>query len=111
MRGKPRSVWPMVTTGGNIPAYAGKTPEYAVIRKMYSEHPRVCGENLTAGHGFQIQVGTSPRMRGKRVPCMCQQPDLKEHPRVCGENGSKASIRDFIRGTSPRMRGKRVCSP
>ena len=32
----------------NIPAYAGKTPPFSKEKKGNMEHPRVCGENLSA---------------------------------------------------------------
>ena len=73
--------------------------------------------------------GTSPRMRGKRAPCMCMRLRMrnipayagktrscaipwrnsKEHPRVCGENCPKLLAACGTIGTSPRMRGKRPC--
>ena len=110
----------------NIPAYAGKTFWYSSVTRSRSEHPRVCGENITAWSGPSTICGTSPRMRGKQeevltpasyarnIPAYAgktfvigePRPTAQEHPRVCGEN---ATIPNHFReenGTSPRMRGK-----
>ena len=92
----------------NIPAYAGKThPRYKGL-SMAKEHPRVCGENGVATPSTGIQIGTSPRMRGKpgflsaiaanprNIPAYAGKTNIEatagervaEHPRVCGENSS-----------------------
>ena len=72
------------------------------------------------------QIGTSPRMRGKRgkqgyyllrkrnIPAHAgktlgvtlKSSIMPEHPRACGENSYKGSRWYNDRGTSPRMRGK-----
>ena len=90
----------------NIPAYAGKTRTNPTVRQNSLEHPRVCGENRGALSFGVGQVGTSPRMRGKRrfggyqhqtvrnIPAYAGKTeadrlannDSAEHPRVCGEN-------------------------
>ena len=111
----------------NIPAYAGKTKWPPQQRKQRPEHPRVCGENLHQIIGIIKPIGTSPRMRGKRVLRSTQHEPHRnipayagktirgnnfinlrqEHPRVCGENRYR-QIREMPKlGTSPRMRGKR----
>ena len=45
MRGKPHTVRNQNGSGGNIPAYAGKTQQHDVALALLTEHPRVCGEN------------------------------------------------------------------
>ena len=90
----------------NIPAYAGKTGDYAPGKDTITEHPRVCGENKALAKKLADATGTSPRMRGKlsrnnelridprnipayagktRWPC-AEGHRPTEHPRVCGEN-------------------------
>ena len=67
MRGKPKEVIPVVRPPRNIPAYAGKTAACRLVPIAPAEHPRVCGENNDPGLPPVNQIGTSPRMRGKRA--------------------------------------------
>ena len=46
MRGKLATKIGGLTTGRNIPAYAGKTLGFWSIIRGFPEHPRVCGENV-----------------------------------------------------------------
>ena len=131
MRGKPAAQGPLGRWRRNIPAYAGKTTNRSSVRGCAAEHPRVCGENLIATLSKLHPRGTSPRMRGKRLPTDNANPYMrnipayagktdtertpsclsKEHPRVCGENPQRLARDDYQRGTSPRMRGKpRLCT-
>ena len=52
---------------GNIPAYAGKTIINESPISYRTEHPRVCGENITMTCCNDWIAGTSPRMRGKHT--------------------------------------------
>ena len=106
MRGKrPRVVY-RHAPNRNIPAYAGKTHSNSLSVALREEHPRVCGENDFRFKHIIVEVGTSPRMRGKpdkvsgftisfrNIPAYAGKTALKratgndstEHPRVCGEN-------------------------
>ena len=126
MRGKQGYLdWRECRTG-NIPAYAGKTPQPASPRPAQSEHPRVCGENCRRLQQWGMHDGTSPRMRGKprlhlsepapirNIPAyagktssvLSQAILIMEHPRVCGENAERMAVPAMVPGTSPRMRGK-----
>ena len=67
MRGKRRDYRAGDQQGRNIPAYAGKTHGWCSRSSAHAEHPRVCGENVFACFFPQCFIGTSPRMRGKRV--------------------------------------------
>ena len=61
------------TTGASsrfIPAHAGKTPGTAKAVSLDKVHPRACGENLNDKVTGRFSIGSSPRMRGKRI-----QPD------------------------------------
>ena len=106
MRGKRRPHSGSGTCTGLIPAYAGKTPTGAGAGASQSAHPRVCGENIFSFIEFQGNLGSSPRMRGKRkYPCIPRTSSrlipayagktrvnnastnrVRAHPRVCGEN-------------------------
>ena len=66
MRGKRWGALLECGLGRNIPAYAGKTPEYFSPHDYFPEHPRVCGENILTEIHWDSGSGTSPRMRGKR---------------------------------------------
>ena len=66
MRGKHQGVRGVAKGGRNIPAYAGKTIINIACDNPDEEHPRVCGENRYLPRRFQVGIGTSPRMRGKR---------------------------------------------
>ena len=126
MRGKLPRQRVVAVHGGNIPAYAGKTPKEGIANVIPSEHPRVCGENWGGSRLMRWNVGTSPRMRGKRgknlspnspgrnIPAYAGKTHhlttadlcLPEHPRVCGENNMDEYTDEELAGTSPRMRGK-----
>ena len=110
-----------------IPACAGKTPRAPLAARWRGAHPRVCGENGFTSAAAAASVGSSPRVRGKRLPgCRCalvvglipacagktsapgpRPPRSPAHPRVCGENPRRCASRSRITGSSPRVRGKR----
>ena len=72
----------------NIPAYAGKTPPPPNPRRCWSEHPRVCGENL-GGLGDLVRGGgTSPRMRGKQVDALVRYGYPRNIPAYAGKTRS-----------------------
>ena len=126
MRGKHGVVFGFGRHQRNIPAYAGKTHGWCPMFLPPSEHPRVCGENLSNTRQNSALVGTSPRMRGKprfdtcvkscirNIPAYagktasacCKSSHPQEHPRVCGENVRMPASAPSAPGTSPRMRGK-----
>ena len=54
--------------GGLIPACAGKTFVGWWAVNFVGAHPRVCGENLQSRIEKITRAGSSPRVRGKRVP-------------------------------------------
>ena len=61
---------------GLIPACAGKTITKGETHHESAAHPRLCGENCSAQGLAQGSVGSSPRVRGKRVmgvrPLSCE---------------------------------------
>ena len=108
------------------PACAGKSCPPQAPTFTRQDHPRVCGEKLTARPRPRLIKGSPPRVRGKA--CRCPPLDTnqritpacagkrsgwpavlsepRDHPRVCGEKmfGKNSNIQDV--GSSPRVRGK-----
>ncbi len=111
-----------------IPAHAGQTRYRVARRRVSTDHPRACGANGTACRLTAGKCGSSPRMRGKRIPrhpvCQTiriipahagQTPAMPhragpspDHPRACGANFSNVGNASTRVGSSPRMRGKRA---
>ena len=109
-----------------IPAHAGQT---SASRRAYchnTDHPRACGANVSLWPMSKSPDGSSPRMRGKRLPVV-QAPvarriipahagqtrpsessghAARDHPRACGANRVDFAQDLFDAGSSPRMRGK-----
>ena len=128
MRGKP-VVFPRGR--GNrriIPAHAGQTLDADFVVAGATDHPRACGANDLVDLPPPSGVGSSPRMRGKRltvgrcgvmfriIPAHagqtpspsrrgCRRPD---HPRACGANPFPLRTGPSDSGSSPRMRGKHL---
>ena len=93
---------------------------------MSEAHPRVCGENVRPLRKLFRQVGSPPRVRGKRRRgTVCQRGAgltpacagktssflmhihwTQAHPRVCGENALVRHAGLPCRGSPPRVRGK-----
>ena len=108
------------------PAYAGKRRSDWIIRSIYWDHPRLCGEKLCPAGVKVLGLGSPPRMRGKGVSaarigcgvgitpaCAGKRPKSRkngpntwDHPRVCGEKQSGADQQTTIEGSPPRVRGK-----
>ena len=110
-----------------IPARAGQTSAVNISTWSHADHPRACGANDQPEVGFDLRIGSSPRVRGKLrhttehhrrqriIPARAGQTtgdiDLgdnrSDHPRACGANflARTAYARSF--GSSPRVRGKR----
>ena len=109
-----------------IPAHAGKTEPCSRPSRHLRAHPRACGENPVADSRELLEVGSSPRMRGKPFR-LCEQTfcdglipahagktcrlrvawlTVWAHPRACGENVVCKFGETCSKGSSPRMRGK-----
>ena len=65
VRGKPSQRRGSLQAVRLIPACAGKTVRGSVPWQTMGAHPRVCGENFTLIQSLDIDVGSSPRVRGK----------------------------------------------
>ena len=67
MRGKPKQSCFIFSCEGLIPAHAGKTSIEGTTLTTGRAHPRACGENFTSLKTLPRSLGSSPRMRGKRL--------------------------------------------
>ena len=112
---------------GYIPACAGEATRTTTTSSRDRVHPRVCGGSSINELRYGIDVGTSPRVRGKRSGGPCGQQGIRYipacageasrhrptlgaarvHPRVCGGSAIHIVARHPEAGTSPRVRGKR----
>ena len=108
------------------PACAGKRRSDWIIRSIYWDHPRMCGEKDKAKEMGATTKGSPPRMRGKvttdevllhhsritpayagkscssRRCCGC----CWDHPCVCGEKIEMPYELLLKEGSPPRVRGK-----
>ena len=113
--------------GGLIPAGAGNTTNSCGRRASSRAHPRRCGEHRAIGQHQRVYEGSSPQVRGTRVPrdvvgdlaglipagagnTSCPAPTGRPtgaHPRRCGEHppGHRGHGRHV--GSSPQVRGTR----
>ena len=115
-----------------IPACAGNTTQTYRDPKAQSVHPRVCGEHDLIDAYDVVKIGSSPRVRGTRVPRFAapRRPrfipacagntrarasgwiERPVHPRVCGEHIASQAVGRTMTGSSPRVRGTRCsCQP
>ncbi|RYP99497.1 hypothetical protein PG22506_1224 [Bifidobacterium pseudolongum subsp. globosum] len=128
MRGKQAQAHELPRSSRIIPAHAGQTASRSHARTLATDHPRACGANEPWSREHTHQVGSSPRMRGKRrlpgyagaldriIPAHAGQTHVRllssvtcpDHPRACGANAARRIISRTSGGSSPRMRGKRV---
>ena len=110
---------------GIIPAYAGNTLFGLSSARNVRDHPRVCGEHTDDDYNGTYSTGSSPRMRGTRMPFNAihadggiipayagnTSPRIRsrtqswDHPRVCGEHQCIVCYDFLVQGSSPRMRG------
>ena len=126
MRGKPHQRVMPPAGRRIIPAHAGQTRALARPDQRRTDHPRACGANSSGAFSMIRLIGSSPRMRGKRVGSVpvgilariipahagqtqSHQRNGKEdadHPRACGANVDLGYDGGASVGSSPRMRGK-----
>ena len=126
VRGKQARTPVSLRDRGLIPACAGKTPSRRAGPPTWRAHPRVCGENPVMDQPPGPALGSSPRVRGKRVRLLDDPGEVRlipacagktspmrtkvtpraAHPRVCGENLLASALAAWWLGSSPRVRGK-----
>ena len=127
MRGTPDQRADEQADRGIIPAYAGNTIVDLRPGHGITDHPRVCGEHLNGVGPLDLNLGSSPRMRGTpvlRLPLRLPVGIIpayagntafrtrgvrrfRDHPRVCGEHPEWNHANRKRAGSSPRMRGTR----
>ena len=66
VRGKLFEAWRRAQHDRITPAHAGKTEPETVLCRTCMDHPRACGENHPKALHLTEDVGSPPRMRGKR---------------------------------------------
>ena len=104
----PRSVWPMVTTGGTTSAHAENTH----VRVKYSDFPRnylrARGEYFFQGWGTHNPPELPPRTR--RIPFKKCFPDpkIRNYLRARGEYGHRPGYRGSPMELPPRTRRIRI---
>ena len=72
MRGKRVPTGAAMPLPGITPAHAGKTSAGGLGMNAIKDHPRACGENINAALNQRIDIGSPPRMRGKRLTYACR---------------------------------------
>ena len=65
VRGKLGALPQIIQAIGITPAGAGKTSGSPFVHKQVRDHPRRCGENLTATRPTRLMSGSPPQVRGK----------------------------------------------
>ena len=95
---------------GITPACAGKTNNENGGKKIFGDHPRVCGKNLSPFVVGSGSIGSPPRVReklntyhktasksgitpacaGKTDTYSTKQYYRRDHPRVCGKNTKRS---------------------
>ncbi len=113
---------------GITPAGAGKTRRCCAHRPKFQDHPRRCGENLSAIFRAAPDLGSPPQVRGKLVLSFSSPPYYRitpagagktgaglsgqrqpeDHPRRCGENRAVPLLPPLGAGSPPQVRGKLV---
>ena len=105
-RGKPLDVPGKPVGRRIIPAHAGKTGGWRLVRRSGQAHPRSRGENVLAAPMIVLIWGSSPLTRGKR---------FGEHlggfgggiiPAHAGKTLGGECVLRFAHGSSPLTRGK-----
>ena len=113
---------------GIIPACAGSTPQMTHSISITWDHPRMCGEHIVKHVRPCSKRGSSPHVRGARIPSQRQgrlsgiipacagsttgspgrAHSRRDHPRMCGEHTKELAIGECTVGSSPHVRGARL---
>ena len=126
MRGRVPGIRKDLERMGITPAYAGKSRKNGTCNRQIWDHPRVCGEELSAIGGMYYELGSPPRMRGRVIRGLATRitsgitpayagkshhlpahtGKIRDHPRVCGEEQPVFAPSAGWSGSPPRMRGR-----
>ena len=113
------------STPGITPACAGNRQNLPHAKRLFLDHPRVCGEQVFRKRSANRDEGSPPRVRGtvgevmirergaritpacagNRPPGANHAPDGQDHPRVCGEQMRPGMRPGELIGSPPRVRG------
>ena len=96
---------------GIIPADAGSTVLETSVPATYSDHPRGCGEHVTAIVDSMGVLGSSPRMRGALSSGLLKTRLSRIIPADAGSTRPEEPCWTRQSGSSPRMRGARQNLP
>ena len=127
VRGKRRPISSTLPPHRSIPACAGEAAGVGLRVAVSRVYPRVCGGSFPPDFRHQMDIGLSPRVRGKlllaygdaqngrSIPACAGEADIRPmtrrafsvYPRVCGGSIGQSDIVDADAGLSPRVRGKR----
>ena len=108
------------------PACAGKRRSDWIIRSIYWDHPRACGEKTLCAMMPRATGGSPPRMRGKENLTIAGLEDVgitpacagkrrsapaptskaRDHPRACWEKRFASASLDAYWGSPPHVQGK-----
>ena len=128
MRGKAKPVVFTINILGITPAYAGKRKRKPNGMLQSKDHPRLCGEKVTAGSSWFRLAGSPPPMRGKEGGKLCAiiMPRITpayagkrrisvgylrfcgDHPRLCGEKSTPSASDSSPVRITPAYAGKSV---
>ena len=85
VRGKPADCCMMQGMARITPAGAGKTACQAGCTPILPDHPRGCGENRMSRECRLSDLGSPPRMRGKRLTVECNEKTDRITPADAGK--------------------------
>ena len=128
VRGKHGTMDAKTLDRGITPAGAGKTHLLDQFHFYLRDHPRRCGENLSAFTRKNRSGGSPPQVRGKHPhlggffcahritpagagkTCTYRKlaANYRDHPRRCGENVGFGEVCCRNQGSPPQVRGKRL---
>ena len=128
VRGAPRLAYTCNCRMGIIPACAGSTSDSQHWLADDGDHPRMCGEHMSAKTSQWFVLGSSPHVRGAQrygstyeqaagiIPACAGSTDVEaikqliagDHPRMCGEHAVRVRRAVMVSGSSPHVRGARM---
>ena len=91
-----------------IPACAGNTSPASSTSTATTVHPRVCGEHASRHRPLRLSPGSSPRVRGTRLPWDAIRRCERFIPACAGNTRASRGRRRAACGSSPRVRGTRL---
>ena len=91
------------------PACAGKTAPIASHVDGYRDHPRMRGEDIDGGVAFEMDYGSPPHARGRRVEDDFHAATCRITPACAGKTSNARGWRSRDRD-HPRMRGEDACT-